>query len=82
MDADGRWSLAPFYDFTRADGPNGWQTLSVAGEGANPGEKDLMRLAAETGVSVSDAEEVISAVLSAAKHLKADISPICGDAYR
>ena len=70
MDADGRWSLAPFYDFTRADGPNGWQTLSVAGEGANPGEKDLMRLAAETGVSVSDAEEVISAVLSATRDLK------------
>lgn len=73
MDADGRWSLAPFYDFTRADGPNGWQTLSVAGEGANPGEKDLLRLADEAGVSVSDAEEIISAVSSAVRTLAAEL---------
>ncbi len=32
MDADGRWSLAPFYDFTWSEGADGWQTLSVAGE--------------------------------------------------
>ena len=45
MDDEGRWTLAPFYDFTFADGPGGWQTLSVAGEGANPGPDDLLRLA-------------------------------------
>ena len=50
MDEQGRWSLAPFYDFTYSDGPNGWQTLSVAGEGANPTQADLDRLAHEVGL--------------------------------
>ena len=71
MDAHGRWSLAPFYDFTYAEGPNGWQTLSVAGEGENPGVDDLMRLADEVGVDLCDAEEIISSVKSACKALVA-----------
>ena len=50
MDAQGRWSLAPFYDFTYSDGPNGWQTLSVAGAGENPTQADLDRLATEIGL--------------------------------
>jgi len=50
MDARGNWSLAPFYDFTRSEGPNGWQTLSVAGEGASPTLADLDRLAREVGL--------------------------------
>ena len=59
MDADGKWSLAPFYDFTRAEGPNGWQTLSVAGEGADPGADDLRRLADEIALTSADAETAI-----------------------
>lgn len=47
MDAEGHWSLAPFYDLTYSDGPNGWQTLSVASAGENPTQKDLDRLAKE-----------------------------------
>lgn len=54
MDQRGRWSLAPFYDFTRSEGPNGWQTLSVAGEGANPTRADLARLAREVGLKLHD----------------------------
>ena len=53
MDAKGRWSLAPFYDFTRSEGPNGWQTLSVAGEGKNPTQTDLDRLAREVGLGLT-----------------------------
>ena len=62
MDEKGRWSLAPFYDFTCSDGPNGWHTLSVAGEGANPTESDLLRLAADAGLRASDAKGVIEMV--------------------
>lgn len=62
MDGEGRWSLAPFYDFTRAEGPNGWHTLSVAGEGRDPGESDLMRLAEEAGLSASEAREELDRV--------------------
>ena len=40
----------PPYDFTYSDGPNGWQTLSVAGEGENPTQADLDRLAKEVGL--------------------------------
>ena len=45
MDEKGVWRLSPFYDFTFAHGPNGWQPLSVAGEGEHPGAADLLRLA-------------------------------------
>ena len=69
MDANGKWSLAPFYDFTRAEGPNGWHTLSIAGEGATPGIPDLMRLANEAGLFADDAQAVIEAVQSAVAHL-------------
>ncbi len=70
MDSTGRWSLAPFYDFTYATGPNGWHTLSVAGEGANPGEEDLARLAEEVNLDRRDAEGVISAVKDAVAGLR------------
>ena len=53
MDAAGTWRLAPFYDFTRSEGPNGWQTLSVAGEGRNPTDDDLRRLAEHVGLDAS-----------------------------
>ena len=53
MDAKGVWRLAPFFDFTRSEGPNGWQTLSVAGEGRNPSDVDLRRLADRVGLDAS-----------------------------
>lgn len=62
MDERGKWSLSPFYDFTRSDGPNGWHTLSVAGEGSHPGADDLLRLADDVGLSRAEAEEAIGAV--------------------
>jgi len=46
----GSEDFAPFYDFTYSEGPNGWQTLSVAGEGRNPAQADLDRLAEEVGL--------------------------------
>lgn len=65
MDARGRWRLSPFYDFTYSQGPNGWQTMSVSGEGADPGEKDLLRLAGEVGLLGADAKEILGQVKSA-----------------
>lgn len=65
MDASGRWTLAPFYDFTRSEGPNGWQTLSVAGEGANPGRADLLRLADQAALDGSVAREIVDQVEAA-----------------
>ena len=62
MDGSGRWTLAPFYDFTRANGPNGWHTLSVSGEGLHPGHDDLLRLADDVGLSRNEADEIIEQV--------------------
>ena len=73
MDGEGRWSLAPFYDFTYASGPNGWQTLSVAGEGANPGIDDLRRLAKVVGLDGGESEPIIDRVIEACRSLA-----VCG----
>ena len=70
MDEKGRWSLAPFYDFTRAEGPNGWQTLSVAGEGANPGVDDLRRLAKDVGLEKGESEPILDRVVGSCRELK------------
>lgn len=70
MDGTGRWTLAPFYDFTRADGPNGWHTLSIAGEGENPTESDLLRLADDAGLQNADARAVLADVRAAVAGLK------------
>ena len=69
MDEKGRWSLAPFYDFTHAEGPNGWQTLSVAGEGVNPGVDDLRRLAKDVGLEKSESELIIDRVVESCRSL-------------
>ncbi|MBR3220998.1 MAG: type II toxin-antitoxin system HipA family toxin [Kiritimatiellae bacterium] len=65
MDDMGRWRLSPFYDFTYSEGPNGWQTLSVAGEGENPGEADLFRLAKDVSVDERDAMAIVTKVQQA-----------------
>ena len=70
MDEKGRWSLAPFYDFTYADGPNGWQTLSVAGEGANPGVDDLRRLAKDVGLEKCESEPILDHVVESCRNLE------------
>ena len=75
MDARGRWTLAPFYDFTFADGPGGWQTLSVAGEGANPGPDDLLRLAAEVDLPRTDALDAVDRARAA----RAALPSLCRD---
>ena len=69
MDEKGRWSLAPFYDFTYAEGPNGWQTLSVAGEGANPGVEDLRRLAKDVGLGGDESESILDCVVESCRSL-------------
>ena len=70
MDHEGKWELAPFYDFTHTQGSNGWQTLSVAGEGANPGVKDLRRLAVDVGLDARESEPVIERVDEACRSLR------------
>jgi len=65
MGADGAWRLAPLFEFTFHTGPNGWQTLSVAGEGQNPGREHLLNLAKQVDLHPRDATEVIEQVRGA-----------------
>jgi serine/threonine-protein kinase HipA len=65
MGPDGVWRLAPLYDFTFHAGPNGWQTLSVAGEGQNPGREHLLKLATQVDLRPRDATEIIEQVRGA-----------------
>jgi serine/threonine-protein kinase HipA len=65
MDARGVWRLAPLYDFTFHDGPNGWQTLSVAGEGQNPRRENLLKLASQVDLKPREAREIIEQVRAA-----------------
>jgi serine/threonine-protein kinase HipA len=62
---DGVWHLAPLFDFTFHTGPNGWQTLSVAGEGQNPGRNHLPKLADQIDLRPRDAAEIIEHVRAA-----------------
>lgn len=62
MEPSGRWTLAPAFDLTYANG-GGWTSkhqMTVAGEAANPTEQHLLRVADEHGVR--DARAVIEAV--------------------
>lgn len=65
MGPDGIWRLAPLFDFTFHPGPNGWQTLSVAGEGQNPRREHLLKLAAQVDLRPREAVEIIEQVRSA-----------------
>ena len=53
---------------TYAEGPNGWQTLSVSGEGANPGVDDLRRLAKDVGLDRDESEPILESVIEACRN--------------
>jgi serine/threonine-protein kinase HipA len=65
MASDGKWRLSPLYDFTFHLGPNGWHTLSIAGEGEHPGLEHLLKLSKDVDLVERDAKEIIDAVRSA-----------------
>ena len=65
MDAQGAWRLSPLFDFTFHAGPNGWHTLTVAGEGEHPRRKHLMKLAEQADLRARDAKAIIEEVRAA-----------------
>lgn len=64
MDADGTWTLAPAFDLSFSQGPNGEHWMTVAGEGRNPQPHHLEQLAKKAGVMGSKVilEEVREAI--------------------
>ncbi len=70
MNAQGEWHLAPAYDVTFSSGPGGEQSMLVMGEGAQPKEKHLRKLAQEVGIKKETSTEIIEECKEALTHWK------------
>lgn len=64
-DTTGEWSLAPAYDLMFTPGPGGEHTMTVVGEGRNPGRPQMLQLAERADISRRQAAAVIDEVQAA-----------------
>jgi serine/threonine-protein kinase HipA len=62
MDEKGHWSLAPAFDLTFSSSSQGMHSTTTAGNGLNPGTKELMSLAEH--FSIRNGEKIIDDVKS------------------
>ena len=69
-DITGEWSLTPAYDLLYTPGPGGEHTMSLAGEGKNPGRSHMLRLAEQAAVSNREATAIINEVQAAVARWK------------
>ncbi len=56
------WTLTPAYDLTFSPGPGGEHSMTLDGEGRNPGREHIIRLATRHGIQEKRALEIISEV--------------------
>ena len=61
------WTLTPAYDLTCSPGPGGEHSMTVAGEGRQPGAKDFMKLGKAAGLSRNQVSQSLEQVLFAVK---------------
>ena len=61
------WTLTPAYDLTFSPGPGGEHSMTVAGEGRQPGVRQFMQLGQRAGLSTSEADHCLDQVLLAVK---------------
>lgn len=61
----GQWSLSPAYDLLPTPGPGGEHTMTLAGEGKNPGRSHILRLVGQASVSSQQAGAILEEVCSA-----------------
>jgi serine/threonine-protein kinase HipA len=62
LDDEDRWTLTPAYDLCFSEGIHGEHSMSVNGEGANPGREQVLGLAKKHGIKVAEAMRVIEEV--------------------
>lgn len=60
--ARGTWRLAPAYDLTYSDSFGGEHATTVAGEGQNPGMKEILQIARKAGFREAQAREMAESV--------------------
>jgi serine/threonine-protein kinase HipA len=61
----GTWILSPAYDLLYTPGPGGEHTMTLAGEGRNPGRPHMLALAEQAGMSTPEAATIIDEVHAA-----------------
>jgi serine/threonine-protein kinase HipA len=62
----GEWRLTPAYDLTFSEGPGGEHSMTVGGEGRDPGSAQILRLARERDVGRAEAGAILEEVRAAA----------------
>ena len=65
LDPHGFWRLTPAYDLTFTHGPGGEHTMTVAGEGREPGREHIMHIAKGAGIDLREATGILDEVASA-----------------
>ena len=63
-----RWGLSPAYDLTYSNTYFGEHTTSVDGNGANPGEKELMNVGIKAGMKQKECSEILHFIKSTVAH--------------
>jgi serine/threonine-protein kinase HipA len=66
MDESFVWKLAPCYDLTYCEGPNGYHQMDVEGEALYPGKAHLMQLAAANSLKEAWARQTIERIVAIA----------------
>ncbi|MBI4179665.1 type II toxin-antitoxin system HipA family toxin [bacterium] len=64
-DATGDWTLTPAYDLLPAPGPGGEHSMTILGEGKNPGRSRILQIAAKAGISKGETRIILDEVRSA-----------------
>lgn len=64
----GRWQFSPAYDLVKSNGFNGFHSTTVAGSG-NPGRKEIIMVAEETGLPKKRASAIFEEVVEGAREL-------------
>lgn len=77
MDARGEWTMSPAYDLSYAAGPGGEHTMTIDGEGRDPGHAKVVSLAMRHGLKRSEALEIIDRTNEAVGHWP-EIARECG----
>lgn len=63
---DRRWTLAPCYDLTYNEGPDGEHQMDICGEGRAPARQHLLQLATQGGVDAPFAASAIERIVEVA----------------
>ena len=71
MDPSGVWQLSPAFDISPNQGPNGWHTMTVAGEGQRITKEHLLHFAKEIQLSEVIAKDAIDKALAASNEFEA-----------